>query len=224
MLVLASDTAPEYIEFQSIWRLYMQSNLNIDCYFYKGDPNLTEDAILDGDTLSIRIEDTLETVYEKTLRAFKFFVPRLDTYTFVFRTNLSSFVDFDKYIRFCDGLPTTNCCAAVIGYEGNIPFPSGSGFTLSPDIVRRLVQESPAKNVQDDVTIGTALRNWGIQIYRANRLDRYGDEWHWVYPPRNHELAFHHRVKTEDRNKDAQTLFELTRLNTVSPLLFVNRS
>ena len=209
MLVLASDTAPEYIKFQSIWKNYMNSNPNIDCYFYKGDPTIIGETQLDGDTLLIKIEDVLSNVYEKTLRAFKYFLPELHKYSFVFRTNLSSYINFDRYLQFCDTLPKTSCCAAVAGSHNEIPFPSGAGFTLSTDLVRRIIYETPAFIIQDDVTIGNALTNWNIQIIRANRREIIQGNWYHAMPPLTDEIIFHYRVKTDNRSRDAETLSEL---------------
>ncbi len=210
VLILASDGAPEYIEFQTIWESYMKSNPSVDCYFYKGDPTLEKDVLLKGNTLFINIEDTLETVYEKTLRAFLYFEPRMDQYDFVYRTNLSSFVDFPKYLQFCERLPKSDCCAAVTGDPEGIPFPSGSGFTMSVNLVRRLLEERPPKVVQDDVTIGTALHNWGIQIHNTNRSDctSPGGPFTVLVP---NEDVFHYRVKSHDRTSDAHVLRDLVK-------------
>lgn len=213
MLILASDTAPEYIEFQSIWRMYMKLHPNIDCYFYKGDPTLQTETSLRGDTLFLRIEESLETVYEKTMRAFRFFEPQLSNYTFVYRTNLSSFIDFRKYLQVCAGLPQTECCAAFIGYESGIPFPSGSGFTLSPDLVRRLLNENPPNVSQDDVTLGVALHRWGIPIRGVNRADYVAERKCFVYLWLNPGIPlFQYRVKTDDRKHDAAALRALVAL------------
>lgn len=205
MLILASD-GPIYKKFQDAWELYMKSNPHIDCYFYKGSSDIEG---LVGNTLYIKIEDTLDTVYEKTLRAFAFFRPQLHKYDFVSRPNLSSFVDFELYVRFCRRLPTTRCCAAVIGHhESGIPFPSGSCFTLSTDLVHRLVDEQIPKIEQDDVTVGKALLTWGINIRPVNRLDLQNDmRWRYFYPPT--EPVFHYRLKTDDRDRDVSKLLEL---------------
>ena len=106
VLILASDTSSIYLEFQQLWRKYMNNFPEADCFFYKGHPDIEEDAFLGGDTLMIKINENLDTVYEKTLRAFDFFNPKLDSYDFVFRTNLSSFIDIPKLINFAKTLPS----------------------------------------------------------------------------------------------------------------------
>lgn len=216
VLILASDSSHEYVEFQAIWRMYMNHHPGIDCYFYKGDPTLQTEAILHGDTLTLRIEESLDTVYEKTMQAFRYFEPRLGKYDFVYRTNLSSFVDFEKYLEVCAGLPKTRCCAAFIGYDGDTQFPSGSGFTLSPDLVRRLVLENPPKVVQDDVTLGHVLHRWGIPIHGVNRVDYLDDQTGFLYwfPEMP---AFHYRVKSDDRKHDVRVLRALVNIINKTP-------
>jgi hypothetical protein len=204
VLILASDTEPVYLEHQRLWRTYMHSNPSVDCYFYKGDPTLESEAELKGDTLFLRIEDTFETVHEKTLRAFAFFRPRLWMYTCVFRTNLSSVVILDRYVEYCKTIPRERFCSAVVGWDG-VRHPSGCGYTITPDLICRLVNERPPLRVQDDVSLGDALASWGIPITPAPRVDLLNpeciDAWRGRVPPD----FFHFRVK-QDRG---ETLPEL---------------
>lgn len=204
MLVLASDG---YEPFYALWRKYMNSNPNIDCFFYRGNPDMEKDAELVDDTIYVKIGDTLDTVYEKLMLTLKFLEPKLRKYDFFFRTNLSSFIDFNKYVHFCLLLPTENTCAAVIGHHDEIPFPSGAGFTMTMDLVRRLVYENPPPYHLDDVTIGKAISKWGVQWIRANRLDFQGNGvWVFEHKPSPNELLFHYRAKTDDREEDCRAL------------------
>jgi hypothetical protein len=193
----------------------MNLHPKIDCYFYKGDPTLPTEAVLRGNTLLLRIEESLDTVYEKTLRAFRFFEPQLSNYTFVYRTNLSSFIDFGKYLQVCARFPRTECCAAWVGwYEEGIPFPSGAGFTLSPDLVRRLLRENPPLLVQDDITIGHTLHRWGIPILPVSRADYVAVENAFAINCSDPEMPiFHYRLRSDDRNLDVIALRTLVTRN-----------
>lgn len=219
VLVLASDTEPVYREHQRLWRTYMQSNPSVDCYFYKGNPALESEAELRGDTLFLRIEDTLDTVYEKTLRAFAFFRPRLSEYAYVFRTNLSSVVIFDRYLEYCKTLPRTQFCSARVGDESTCLFPSGSGFTLTPDLVCRLVDEQPPLHIQDDVSIGRALKDWGIPITPAPRVDLFTPDCVDVLNGRIPSFVFHFRV----RQVRGETLPELDVMQSLISYYYGNR-
>lgn len=204
MLVLASSG---YDQFEALWRKYMKSNSHIDCFFYRGNPDMEKEAELVDDTIYVKIGDTLDTVYEKLMLTLKFLEPNLDKYDFVFRTNLSSYIDFDKYVHFCMLLPQANVCAAVIGHHEGIAFPSGAGFTMSTDLVKRLIQENPPPFHLDDVTIGKAITNWDVRWIQTNRLDfRGGDNWSYEHQPSPNELLFHYRAKTANRNEDYNAL------------------
>lgn len=204
MLILASNG---YDKFIHVWRTYMKSHPLIDCYFYRGDPDMEEDAKLVDDTIYVKVNDTLESVYEKLMLTLKFLEPRFHRYDFLYRTNLSSCIDFNTFVHFCMLLPTTNVCAAVIGEREGIAFPSGAGFTLSMDLVKRLVKENPPPFYLDDVTIGKAISSWNVLWIQVNRIDYVGNGvWRYEHQPNPNELIFHYRVKTEDRDEDCVVL------------------
>lgn len=234
-LILASDTSPEHVQFQAIWRRFMHLHPDVDCYFYKARPDLHEDTVLEDRTLWIRMNDTLDTVYEKTLKAFDYFLPHLHAYDFLYRSNLSTAVSFKHMLEFCEDLPKTNCCAAVTGgIHPSVPqsqrdsrkfprsFPGGNGFLLSPDLVRRLLEDKEPLDFQDDVTIGNALRRWNIAIHEFVRPDYTNSQsWHVNNYPllRAHErsldpkkILFTYRLKTDDRKKDVEEMNRLIRL------------
>lgn len=234
-LILASDTAPEHVKFQALWRRFMLLHPDVDCYFYKGHPDLNQESFIEDRTLWIRIHDTIDTVYEKTLRAFEHFIPNLSRYDFVYRSNLSTLVSFSHMIEFCKDLPRTECCSAFTGgINPNVPisernslkypgsFPGGNGFILSPDLVRRLVEEREPLVQQDDVTIGNALRRWGISIREFVRPDFLGVDKPWyvnnydLLQPheRNNtpkKIMFTYRFKSDNRNEDIEMMSILIR-------------
>jgi hypothetical protein len=210
MLILASDTAPVYLEHQRLWRTYMKSNPNVDCYFYKGDPDLEEETLLVEDTLFIKIEDTLETVHEKTLRAFEYFAPTFSKYKCIFRTNLSSVVILDRYVEYCKTIPPKWFCSAYIGDLDGTMFPAGAGYTITTDIANKLIKEQPPLIVQDDVSLGHALKEWGIPITRARRLDFITEQHYDAHRGSIGEDIFHFRIKQNSRHEDGiETPYEL---------------
>lgn len=228
-LILASDTSPEYIRFQSLWKKFMHLHPDVDCYFYKGHPDLTQPSFLEDQTFWIKVPETFETIYEKTLKAFEACLPILGKYDFVYRSNLSTFVSFKHMLKYCEDLPRTNCCAAV---TGGIPpsdtdrnslkyprsFPGGNGFILSPDLVHRIVDEKEPLDTQDDITIGNALRRWGIEIREFVRPDYDGNSWfinnlHLLesreqsFEPK--KKMFTYRLKSTSREKDIEMMEHL---------------
>ena len=203
ILVLASDTEPRYLHLQEQWRRYMTSHEKVDCYFYKADPTIPDKFLFNKSeqTLYCKLEESYETISEKMKMTFSYFEPVLDNYDYIFRTNLSSFVHFDRYIRYCESLGTrTNFCSAVVGnyINSGIPFPSGAGFTLSPDLVRRFIENEYNDNDSiDDVALAFALQHWSIQIQPANRIDIYMPL-HWSQANFDDESIYHVRIKGWD--------------------------
>ena len=96
-------------------------------------------------------------------------------YDFVWRTNLSSVLDFDGLLRYCRGLNPLPLgglrCVFYAGYIGladvttnkdidsNIRFASGSGFLLSREAVQYLIENEALlrRDLIDDVAIGALL-------------------------------------------------------------------
>lgn len=189
VLILANDSNPFYCELQHLWRTYMNKYPNVKCLFYKAHPQLQVDYVFqDANTLIVKCDETLESVWEKTLKAFQIVEPHLGSFDYVFRPNLSSFVYFPAYLDFIDSFPRKECCVAYTGVHDGIKFPAGAGFTLSTDLVKRLVHDPPEFVCQDDVTIGRALRNWKIGIYEAPRID--------ILCPNDHSILTENIIET----------------------------
>jgi hypothetical protein len=180
----------------------MHSHPNVDCYFYKGNPKLDTEYKLEGDILWIRIKESLDTVYEKTLKAFEYFADQMSNYQYVFRPNISSFVRFDKYIEYCSTLPKQRLVSACVAVYDNFEFPAGAGFTMSTDVVLELVKDKPPSVFVDDVSIGKWLNTKGIPIQPATRCDYTFDNGIPTYHHRDKTTLFHYRIKNLDRKID----------------------
>lgn len=210
MLVLASDTDPIYIEFQNCWRKIMNSNPNIDCYFYKGNPEQEEEyKLLDNNTLSIRIDDGYPMIYEKMRKAFMYFMTDLHMYDYVFRPNLSSFIVFENYLNILASVKTkTNFCSAIVGEYNGLQYPSGAGFTISSDIARCIIHNPRPRYIEDDVTVGLVLKELGIKITPVKRIDIIYEENASLIDVIDTNITeiFHYRLKSNfgDRKKDIE--------------------
>lgn len=173
VLILMSDGFP-YDKFREVWKTYMKSHPNVDCYFYTGKPNLFSEYLLTDDTLYIRISNSLSNIFERTLRAFRYFMNmRPNTYSFMFRANASTLINLHRYYDMCKEFPKENFCSAITGtypQRDVKEFPSGCGYTLSIDLVKRFARTPDLQNVYiDDVSIGYYLGQWGIPIVPSSR-------------------------------------------------------
>jgi hypothetical protein len=174
VLILMSEGYP-YDQFRAIWRTYMKSHPNVDCYFYMAKPNLFTEYLLDNDTLWIRLPEKHAFLFEKTIRAFRYFLNiRPNMYSFVFRPNASALLNLNHYYELCKTFPKEKFCSAPILRRGEViehpvvEAPSGCGYTLSIDVVNRFAREQGLRNVLiDDISVGYYLQEWGIPITPA---------------------------------------------------------
>jgi len=189
----------------------MNSSPDIDCYFYKGDPTMHEEARLDeeSNTLYLKINESLENVCAKTKLAFAFFAPKFDSYDFIYRTNLSSFIIFDRYITYCNTISAReDYCSAVIG-DAICKFPSGSGYTISPNLALRFAEgEYDDTGFIDDVALGTCLQQWGIPIHPAKRIEFHIPE-DKTSNNIDDDTIYHYRIKSFTTHDEDSELFEL---------------
>jgi hypothetical protein len=127
----------------------------------------------DAMTIYVKGEETfIPGILNKTVEAIRAIGLEYD---FVWRTNLSSVLDFDGLLRYCRGLnplPKEGLrCVFYAGYTGladvttnkdidsNIRFASGSGFLLSREAVQYLIDNEALlrRDLIDDVAIGALL-------------------------------------------------------------------
>ena len=144
-------------------------------------------------TIYVKGEETyIPGILNKTIEAIR--AIGLD-YDFVWRTNLSSVLDFDGLIRYCNGvlrshdvLDGSNKKVLYAGYIGLAPieaefdshirFASGSGFLLSREAVQYLLDNISLlrRDLIDDVAIGALLEpQFGIVHLDRCRM-KTGDE------------------------------------------------
>jgi hypothetical protein len=170
VLILTSDS-DVYCVFQQLWARYMNLNPNIHCYFYKADPTLDVPIRKIGNNIIVQMEESFDNVYSKTLEVFKYLHDKFDDYDFILRTNLSSFFRFDKYLEACKTFPKKNFCSAVVGTHENQQFPSGAGFTITPDLAKLIATSPPTPVCLDDVSIGKTLLTNGVRFTNAERYN-----------------------------------------------------
>uniref|UniRef100_A0A6C0KUR5 Glycosyltransferase n=1 Tax=viral metagenome TaxID=1070528 RepID=A0A6C0KUR5_9ZZZZ len=172
MLVLANDGGPKdlYTRLQvEIWRRYMHTKPDeIHAYFYKANPNLSEDYLIEGDTVYVKCEEQYPLLWKKLWLVLKVFGPTLDEYDFVCRPDLSSFFILDKYLNYLETVCRQNTCTAYINKEPTVPdrFPTGAGFTITPDIAKYIIKNKIIPNNEgiDDVTMGLILKHLKSQM------------------------------------------------------------
>jgi hypothetical protein len=204
----------------------------IRCIFYCGGANADK---LKNDKLELSCDDSLEGTAYKLFRALEFIEKNNIEYTHIFRTNLSSFIFIEQFIKYCIGIPKT-FYGGVIGKFNKIillnrfhrisllsskflkfqiiPYASGSGFFISKDLVNSILNNNDLKfNYIDDVMIGNALL--GCEITFITRFDIANTIKNIPFD----QDCYHIRLKSSNREIDAQRLLLLNTYSNLSSFL-----
>ena len=140
-------------------------------------------------------------------------------WTYIFRTNSSSYVDKKMLCTFAETLPKTGC---YCGLDGG-GFASGSGMFLSRDVVdilRNEIQEEKIEGLVEDEFYGRVFRQHGIGVTPgAKRYDFYYEEFvkQFYHQSQDHPKDhYHFRCKSDtfDRMKDVQAMKLIHRFKT----------
>lgn len=171
MLVISSNKEPVYQQHRQVWRTYMKSHPDVECYFIEFSP-LVFVPILKNDTLYVRGTESYYNITRKTMMALEYFLSN-SSYDFVIRTNLSSVWIFSKMLTFLHTLPRTRYYGGVVLTHERLPFVSGTCITMSYDVAKTLLQHKSiayTNNLVDDVDIGVAL--YHARIYPVPSISR----------------------------------------------------
>jgi hypothetical protein len=195
ILIISNDQNPVYAKHQKAWRTYMNTSHKIHSYFLQYHSGPTG---IQGDTFYVNGEETYQNIIHKTLTAFEYFQNTPVSYDFIIRTNLSSVWNFTALLTYLETLPQTGVYSGKIGiHENSIPFISGSGFIMTPDVVKLLLDNRSlveSSKIIDDVDIGYALESLGgITRLEGSRTDFYSKTManEYVYDP----SVYHYRFK-----------------------------
>lgn len=168
-LIIDSDEPhKEHYERQRhYWMSYMSLDPDIKCYFIRLRPDLDQDVVIDEDHHILYVlghESYVPGILQKTCKAMEYVYNHFD-FKYLIRTNISSVWNFKTFRLFYD-VPDKFLVRAPIGYEGNIPFPGGSGMVLARSVVRDIIKNMHLmrSDIYDDRSIGLLLNELNIPI------------------------------------------------------------
>jgi hypothetical protein len=203
-LILASN-GTAYSAFETQWARYMHSSPQVESYFYKARQDLKTPYELSGNTLWIQMPDTMATVYAKTVKALAFFRPRFAEFDFILRPNMSSLFIFDRYLTYLATLPPNRCIEGVFVHSYGYTYPSGCGFTITPDVAELLITSTSVQYHMDDVTIGKIAHENGIKVKLRGFLCVEPDTVSTAITKlKTAPGLFHLRFKTDNRQRDSE--------------------
>ncbi len=122
-----------------------------------------DDYRLEGDCFYNNSSESRNNLIYKTISFFEYCYHNLD-FDYIFRTNCGSYVDLNILKSEIQNLPKENVYYGIESFVKNIKYASGSGFLLSRDVVKFIVEKRqnillPGQSgfVMDDVSIGKLL-------------------------------------------------------------------
>ncbi len=198
MLVISSDTYSVYAHQREVWRTYMKSHPEVDCYFIRYNP-LTFVPTVTEDTLTLRGRERYGTIFKKTVEAMDYFLSRR-LYDYVVRTNLSSVWDFPTLLTYLATAPRERYYAGqrMTHEASGLPYASGAGFILSSDVARLLLTyQQRGRYLQefDDVAVAAVLASVGVLPQNLPRVDVVSLAHYEEHIGKIPEGSFHYRVK-----------------------------
>ena len=207
VLVLSDEREPwRSVEEQGIRQTWLTGvpKDQVDVLFYYGGGQSIR-----GDRLYFPFEESLENIGRKTLGAFEY-VDTVYDYDFVFRTNTSSYLDCENYLKFLeqfdpeDHLYSAVKCVPPPGDPRPV-FASGCGYTLSKRTLQFVLADrwSWDHSVIDDLALAKLMLKHMIPVTEAPRFD-FGDfSDHKVFRVADAAKHFHLRCKYHsDRSID----------------------
>jgi hypothetical protein len=190
VLVIASHNKPEYLQMEQLWlatapsRAPSDSEATIcplmplihqrcDVWLVHSKPagewigDIVNDSWIDPENIEVDIrrrtiyvkqdECLIPGILAKTVKALEW---ASDHYDYVWRTNLSSVLDFDGLYQYCLNISNNSgFYGGYIGHYGDGKFASGAGFLMSRDVVEYLLENQSLLrwDLIDDVAIGLLL-------------------------------------------------------------------
>jgi hypothetical protein len=139
-------------------------------YYFGGEK---EDKFISNKFLLMNCDDSALSIAKKTITFFEYALKNFD-FDFIYRTNLSSYINKAKLLEFLSNKPKKNFYSSIIcrylTETENFLFGSGAGFSISRDLVEHLVnnKEKLRYELPDDVMVGHGLQH--VQMYPSERI------------------------------------------------------
>lgn len=235
VILILSTNDPQYDKFKSALRstwIKDLERLGIKFFFYEGGAQ--ENTII-NDTIRLKVPDNLHNVSEKFVVSLRLVLEKFPETQMIYRTNLSSYIDVDNFLRFIESRKLDeDSYAGLIGtarvfrervfkypvlyyFFNFIPlgkilrFASGSGFFLGIKHCRNIISSKVNLSLVDDIMVAEAVKSGPSDSLEPKRLRVYRKT-HLKLSEAEYnrlvekDLLFHYRFKTFNRELDAALL------------------
>jgi len=226
LILIISSVGEPYNRLEEAIRRTWGKNKNKDVEIFYNYGNGTSPSKIYGDKIICESEETLHNIGKKTIKSFELLYENYE-FDYIFRTNLSSYVNIDNMLRylidkqrknFYGGMCTLNFSGEHLQKFGEGTFASGSGYFLSKDVVSLIIDNKELwdHSVIDDVAIAGLLKKLGILPKLCPRIDIdhiSNDIFYYNGAPVSNDdinRCYHFRCKTSgDRSGDIEIFKKL---------------
>jgi hypothetical protein len=200
-----------FVNHKKIWdkiiNISENKKLPIDYMFLFSDDNLNVNFVVKKNELfSNCVENYWDSLLIKSINGFEYFLK--SDYDLVFKTNLSTIINLDKFYYVCNTINTSKRKFIYDGFVGSYDdykFVSGAGMLLNKNTVDLILQHKNeiSENWTDDIFFGFILnKTHNIEPLYGNllRYDVIGQN-QIINEPLT-KLATHIRIKIRKNNQD----------------------
>ena len=203
-------TSEEFINYKRIWDKQIKNlnyeKFNIKFKFLYSNESLSEDYEIQGNNLITKcVENHWFSLILKVMSGFDYF--NKNDFDYVFKTNLSTIINFDKFHKYCEMIPKdrTFVYDGMVGTYQDYRFCSGAGMLLNKSSVNLVLTNKKLLNETwtDDIFIGFVLNKLnGIQPNYGgiNRFDIVNENSNFTKEDINNNT--HIRIKVRTNNLD----------------------
>ena len=211
-----------FINYKRIWDEQI-SNLNYDKFniefkFLYSNESITEDYTIDGNNLITKCpENYWYSLALKVMSGFDYFVK--NDFDLVFKTNLSTIINFEKFYEYCNQIHNTKefVYDGVVGHYQDYSFCSGAGMLLNKKSANLVLDNKNQLNEiwTDDIFIGFILNKLnGIQP--CGELTRF-DIHHTNTEVTSDLVKLHSHIRIKVRSGNHDELFTNLVYNILHP-------
>ncbi len=224
VLVIAHhDNGGCYDQFKQLWVSHWNKSIRPDLqifYLYNNNNNIIKNSHSQSyeNDLYFPFEESVNCLIHKTMAAFQYLNDQGITYDYIFRTNLSSCIDWSTFLSFLPSIINEHSPGfggSYYTYKGK-NHASGSGYFISYNLVqtllhdKRQVLDMANQYREDDVILNTYLQNvLDVVPFRIHRIDvtsPYPGTFGRHNSHGKNKQCFHYRFKTHDRCADVANM------------------
>jgi hypothetical protein len=180
ILVMSHETDDKvFDEYKKIWNKQINEHVKekypIDVLYLYTDNNISENYIIDGNKLISKCpENYWDSLLIKVVNGFEY--GREKKYDYVFKTNLSTIINYPKFYDYCLNIDKNRkyIYDGVIGNYEDYSFCSGAGMLLNQESINIVLdnKDKISKKWTDDIFIGYIL-NKLYNISPCDLLNRF---------------------------------------------------